>query len=196
MKKLLVIFGMLLFCPLFAGAGEIIPEKIVAVAQYEINKDTIKERQEISLYSADDYSLFDDTLKIKKGEKLEFILNSYSEPTRGKRNGAYKVTLKSPLPESSDYVLSGTMKVATEADLAGMAKSLGISVVGKALKIPGFSQAIAAAKGIIDPDEEKGRFRTVSRNVYESTPLKYTEKGQDFSIETDGVVVIKLRNEI
>lgn len=196
MKKLVIIFGILLFCPLFANAADIIPEKILAVAEYEINKNTINKIQEVSLYSADDYCLFDDTLKIKKGEKLVLILNGYSVPTRGKRNGIYKVTLKSPLPESSDYVLSGTMKVATPADIKGMATNLGISVVGKALKIPGFSQAVAAAKGLINPDEEKGRFRTVSRNVFESTPLKYTEKGEDFSIERDGVVVIKLRNEI
>ena len=77
-----------------------------------------------------------------------------------------------------------------------MAKNLGISAAGKILTVPGFSQAIAAAKGIINPDEEVGRLKTVEKNVYESTPLSYAEKGKDFVVEPDGVVVIKLRNEI
>ena len=196
MRKIVIIFGILLLCNLFANATDVVPEKILAVAEHEINKETINTTQEISLYSVDDYILFDENLKIKKGEKLVFTLDSYSAPTRGKRNGTYKVTLKSPLPKSGNYFLSGTMNVATSKDLMNTAKNLGIKVVGKALKIPGFSQAVAAAKGIINPDEEKGRFRSVSRNVYETTPLKYAEKGEDFMIEPDGIVVIKLRNKI
>ena len=183
-------------CALPARAADILPEKLLAVSNSQINENTIRKTQTVSLYALDDYFLFDDNLNIKKGEKLVFILNSYNPPTRGKRNGAYKVTLKSPQPKESGYVLSGTMHVATPKDLKGMAKNLGISAAGKILKVPGFSQAIAAAKGIINPDEEVGRLKTVEKNVYESTPLSYAEKGKDFVVEPDGVVVIKLRNEI
>ena len=193
-KKLIITAGLLLFLPLSAVAKDIIPDRIFAVAPSEINENTIEEKQEITLYALEDYSLFDNALNIKKGEELLFILEKYNHATRGKRNGAYSVTLKSPLPEDGDYVISGLMLVAQPSDLKSWAGKIGITVTGKALKIPGFSQAVAAAKGIIKPDEEKGRFRTVSRNVYESTPLKYVEKGKEFEVETDGVVKIFLRN--
>ena len=196
MKKIVIVIGMLLFCNLSVFAIDIIPKKILAITEFEINKDTINETKEISLYSLEDYTLFDDNLNIKKGEKFVLLLDSYSVPTRGKRNGTYKVTLKSPMPESGDYFLSGTMKPSTKRDFKGTVQNLGIKVVGKGLRMPGFSQAVAAAKGIIKPDEEKGRFRSVSRNVYETTPLKYTEKGNDFLVEPDGIVVIRLRNKI
>ena len=195
-KKLVLLAGLLFFLPLSAGAKDIIPDKIFAVAPTTITENTIEETQEITLYALDDYSIFDDALKIKKGEELVFILDKYNPAMRGKRNGAYSVTLKSPLPEDGDYVLSGMMFVAQQSDLKSWANKIGITVTGKALKIPGFSQAVAAAKGIIKPDEEKGRFRTVSRNVFESTPLKYVEKGKEFEVETDGIVKIFLRNTI
>ncbi len=195
-KKIILVVGLiLLFYPLFASAAEVLPQKIVAVTQYEINEHTINSRHQISLYALKDYSLFDNSLNIKKGERIVLILDSYSAPTRGKRNGYYKVTLKSPLPKESGYVPSGTMQVTTPKDIKGMAESAGITVVGKILKVPGFSQAVAAAKGIINPDEE-GRIKTVEKNVYESTPLSYTEKGKDFVVEPDGLVTIKLRNGI
>ena len=195
-KKLVTAAALLLLLPISALGADILPEKLFAVAQYDINKNTIKSTHEVTLYALDDYSLFEDSLSIKKGEKLVFILDGYNPATRGKRNGSFSVTLKSPLPKNNDLVLSGVMKVATPKDLKGLANTIGITVVGKVLKVPGFSQAVAAAKGLIKPDEEKGRFRTVSRNVYESTPLKYVEKGKEFNLETDGIAVIKLRNNI
>lgn len=195
-KKIILTAGILLCLPVSTLGAEIIPEKLFAVAQHEINENTIKSTQEVTLLALDDYSLFDDTLEIKKGEELLFILDEYKPATRGKRNGVYNVTLKHPQPKESGSVLSGTMQVATPTDFKGMAQKLGITVVGKALKVPGFSQAVAAAKGLINPDEEKGRFRSVSRNVYESTPLSLAEKGKEFNIETDGIVVIKLRNQL
>ena len=195
-KKIILFIGViLLFCPLFASAAEVIPQKIVAVTQSEISEHTIKSKHEISLYALQDYSLFDESLNIKKGEKIVLILDSYSVPTRGKRNGYYKVTLKSPLPKESGYVPSGTMQVTTPKDVKGMAESLGITVAGKILKVPGFSQVVAATKGVINPDEE-GILKTVEKNVYESTPLSYTEMGKDFVVEPDGLVTIKLRSGI
>ncbi len=195
-KKLVILAGLLFLSPISALGADIIPEKLFAVAQSHINENTIKSTQEIRLYALDDYSLFEDSLKIKKGETLVFVLDKYNPATRGKRNGAYSVTLKSPMPTNSNYVLSGTMRVATPTDFKGMAGKVGVSIAGKILKVPGFSQAVAAAKGIINPDEEEGRLKTVEKNVYESTPLTYAEKGKEFNIETDGVVVIKLRNQI
>lgn len=194
-KKIILFIGViLLFYPLFASAAEVIPQKIVGVAHSEINANTIESKHEISLYALKDYSLFDDTLEIKKGEELFFILDDYNAPTRGKRDGYYKVTLKKPLPKDSGIVPTGTMRVATEKDLAGMAQNLGITVVGKILKVPGFSQAVAAAKGVINPNEGESRFTSARKNVFYSTPLKYIGVGSDFAVEPDGLVIIKLRS--
>ncbi len=196
-KKIILVVGViLLFYPLFATAAEVMPQKIVAVAQSEIDANTIKSEHEVSLYAIKDYSLFDDSLTLKKGEELRLILDDYNAPTRGKRDGYYKVTLKNPLPKDAGFIPSGTMRVATEKDLKGMAQNLGITVVGKILKVPGFSQAVAAAKGIINPDEGSSRFTTARKNVFYSTPLKYAGIGSEFFVEPDGVVIIKLRNEI
>ena len=49
------------------------------------------------------------------------------------------------------------------------------------------------SKGLINPDEDKSRLKTAGENLYESTPLTYAEKGKDFQVEEDGIVVIKLK---
>ena len=87
----------------------------------------------------------------------------------------------------------GKMKVSTPKDYKDILKNTGISIVGHALKFPGFSQAIAISKGLINPDEDKSRLKTAGENLYESTPLTYAEKGKDFEVDEDGIVVIKLK---
>ena len=193
-KRLVLLIGIFIFMPLIA-IGDVLPQKILAVAQSGIDQNTIKNKQEVVFYSLKDYSLFDDSLIIKKGEKLVFILSNYNNPTIGKRDGSYNVIMKEPLPTKTNYLLSGTIRIATPNDIKGMAGKAGITVAGKILKIPGFSQAVAAAKGVIKPGEE-GRLKTVEKNVFESTPLSYVEKGKDFKIGTDVVVAIKLKNSL
>lgn len=196
MKKLLLIF----FCALFinlSATAEIIPEKIYAAAHYKTDKNTIKQSPEITLYAYGDY-LLNNKITIVDGEKIRLKLDEYISPKRGKRNGYYKVTYLSPVPEGTTYKtynLTGTLRPSNPKDIKEIAKKAGISVAGFVLKVPGFTQAIAAAKGIISPNENESRLKSAGENVYKSTPLTYVEKGKDFTLDIDDLAVIKLKPE-
>lgn len=196
MKKSAILLITLLIMNTCAFA-DILPDKIYAAAHYEINKNTKKISPEITLYSYGDY-LLNNELSISDGEKITLKLDEYVSPKRGKRNGYYKVTYIAPVPEGETYKsfnLKGTLRPSNPKDIKEIAKSAGISAAGYVLKVPGFTQALAAAKGLITPNENESRLKSAGENVYKSTPLTYAEKGEDFKLEPDDLAVIKLKTE-
>ena len=177
----------LLLMPVFAMA-EIIPDTIYAVTPNHLCKHNLKENEIIDLYVLKTGQLSDD-LNLEQGEKIELKILNYVEPKRGKRSGYFKVEYL------GKNVMTGSMKPSTPKDLKAIAEHAGIAVAGQILKVPGFSQAIAVSKGLICPNESESRLESAGKNLYKSTPLTYVEKGSDFEVEPDGVVVIKLKSD-
>ena len=91
--------------------------------------------------------------------------------------------------------LIGTLKLSTPLDKKELAKKAGITIVGQVLKFPGFSQAVAVSKGLIAPNEDQSRLESAGTNLYKSTPLTYSEKGNDLHIEKDSIVVISVKQQ-
>lgn len=177
----------LLFVPIFAFA-EILPRTIYAVTPSHINSQTLKKGNNIKLYviADEEYKNFD--IGLKNNEEFHIKIKEYVIAKRGKRDGYYKVQYL-----NNGKVFDGKMKQSTPQDFENIAKKAGITIAGHILKIPGFSQAIAVSKGIIDPNEDESRMQSIGKNLYESTPLTYVEKGKEFDVEEDGIVVIKLK---
>ncbi len=185
--RFLYILILMLCMPLFAMA-EILPRTIYAVSPKQLTSETISPNEYISLYAIGDDAYAHQDIGIKSHEEIKVKIIEYIEPKRGKRDGYYKIEYN-----YGDIAIMGKMKVSTPKDYKDILQNTGISIVGHALKFPGFSQAIAISKGLINPDEDKSRLKTAGENLYESTPLTYAEKGKDFQVEEDGIVVIKLK---
>ena len=185
--KLLYTLVILLFMPAIVMA-EILPRTIYAVSPKPLTTKTINANDYISLYAIGEDAYAHQDIGIKNHEEINVKIIEYIEPKRGKRDGYYKIEYN-----YGDIAIMGKMKVSTPKDYKDILQDTGISIVGHALKIPGFSQAIAISKGLINPDENKTRLKSAGENLYESTPLTYAEKGKDFEVEEDGIVVIKLK---
>lgn len=166
--------------------GEIIPNTIYAVTPKALNSYNLKIGDRINLYVLKTGKLSKE-LNLNYGDEIELLILGYSKPKRGKLNGYYKVEY------ISSNIQKGKMRVSTPMDMKEIAETAGITVAGLILQIPGFSQAIAVSKGLIAPNENQTRIESAGKNLYESTPLTYIEKGNEFTVEKDGIVVIRLR---
>ena len=187
MKFLYTLFAFLIF-PMFAFAG-VIQDTIYAVTPQYISSKTVKQNQTIDLYVLKTGKLSDD-LNLENGEKIQVKILEYTAPKRGKRNGYFKVQYR------GNQLMTGTMRQSSPKDLKKITKTVGVTVAGTILQIPGFSQAIAVSKGLIAPNANQTRLESAEKNLYQSTPLPYLEKGHDFEVKEDGVVVLKLKSII
>ncbi len=198
MKKILQVF-----CFLFTfisilnqsalAQADIVPTNIYAVTPVSFGIQDVNNDKTIELLSFKDYELNDIT--IKKQDKLTIELTEYIHPKRGKRNGYFKIQLKAinDIPVKEKF--TGTMRISEPKDMQEMAEKAGVTIAGAILKVPGFSQGVAVAKGILSPNENETRIKSAGQNLYKSTPLPYIKKGDDFLIEENGVVVLKLREK-
>lgn len=184
MRYILVLI--MFFITAVIAHAQILPDTIFAVTPHHINSKNIKINQTIPLIVFNSDNSKGDIVK----KKMIYIkILQYVKPKRGKRDGYYKVEY------NSDVKLSGKMRASTPKDMKNITEEAGIIIAGHILKIPGFSQAVAVSKGLITPNENENRLQSAGKNLYESTPLTYIEKGKDFDIESDGIVVLKLKEK-
>ena len=199
LKKILSAFVITLLFPMFAFSAAL-PHKIYACSSSDVGKAQMKSGATLKFHAIDDYKINSYT-SVEDGAVLTVKVDKYVGPKRGKRDGYLKVSLYSytvPSESNKEIVvkednLSGTLKLSSHLDKKELAKKAGVTVVGSALKIPGFSQAVAVSKGLINPNPEQSRLQSAGTNLYESTPLTYSEKGKDLAIDKDSVVVITLK---
>ena len=200
MKKFLFSTLILIFCIVLRANAEVIPHSIYAVSQDEISSADLKEGTIIKLKAIDNYSISKDEI-IEKNSEIMVRIVQYSQPKRGKRNGYLKVNLISyEIPSKNEKrmpkeELMGTLRLSTPKDLKSIAESAGVTIAGHFLKVPGFSQAIAVSKGLLEPNENQSRIKSAGENLYKSTPLVYIEKGKELNIEKDTIVVIKVKSQ-
>ena len=135
--RFLYILILMLCMPIFAMA-EILPRTIYAVSPKPLTSETIRINEYISLYAIGDDAYAHQDIGIKSHEEIKVKIIEYIEPKRGKRDGYYKIEYN-----YGDIAIMGKMKVSTPKDYKDILKNTGISIVGHALKFPGFSQAIA-----------------------------------------------------
>lgn len=188
MKKTLLIVISLFLLQVQTAYAQVISNKVYAITASDLCFESLEINQNIALHSIAEYEVPNNNT-IKHGDEITVKLKEYVNPKRGKRNGYYKIEYL----ENNQPVYYGTMRPSTPKDMKDIAKKAGVSIAGHILKIPGFSQAIAVSKGLLSPKEEEGRLKSVGKNLYESTPLTYVEKGTDFQVTKDGIVVLKLK---
>ena len=181
---ILLFFIFYFFIPLTVSA-EIIPDTIYAVSPEYLSYENLNTNDSIYFYVLKTGVLSND-LNLKENEKIELKIVNYVPPKRGKRNGFYNIKY--------GIYYTGTMRASTPKDFKEIAKTAGTTIAGTVLKIPGFSQALAVSKGLILPNENQSRIKSAGENLYKSTPLKYIEKWENFAVEQDGIVVIKLKS--
>ncbi len=176
--------------------SQTIPNRIYTVTEKDLNTSNIEINHELTLLSFDNYNITKD-INIKKGDKLILIPIEYKIPKRGKRNGYYKVKIIKIIYKDNTYIFEkniiAKMRSSNPKDFKTIAKSAGVTITGHILKVPGFSQVIAASKGLIKPNEGENRLQSAGKNLYKSTPLTYIEKGEDFSAEKDSIIVLKFK---
>lgn len=103
---------------------------------------------------------------------IDTLLIAYSVPSKG--NKAVDV---------SEQKIAMRVKLYSEKDFKGLAESAATTVVGHVIGIPFLSQGVAAVKGAATPSEGESRIKSAGVSVYESTPLVYINKGNEFEAE-------------
>jgi hypothetical protein len=178
----------MLFCLQLYAKAEVLSRTIYTVTPFHITYETINNNKQISLYNLAIKEQDNSDIGILQNEEIKITLKDYVNATRGKRNGYYKVAY-----QYKNNIYYGTLRESTPHDFKEIAKTTSLFVMGQVLKVPGFTQAVAISKGIIKPNENQTRLKSVGENLYQSTPLKYMEKGSEFDVDEDDVLVLKLK---
>ena len=189
MKILCTIIAFLIFQ--LSVCAQILPDSFHARTPQAMNYKTLKSGEIITLEVVDT-GVLSDELGLNAGDKVKIKILQYCAAKKGKRNGYFKIQY---ITEQKIY--DGTMRADNPFDVKDIAEGAAVGAAGYVLKIPGLSQAVAVSKGLIAPNENQTRIESAEKNLYESTPLKYTERGEEFSVQKDGYIEIKVRiNEL
>ena len=201
MEKIITLLFILFLSTITQVNAEIIPNKIYAISSKTINKETIKEGDIITFISLKHCKIIDD-IELNERAEITIKVHEYIKPKRGKKDGYLKIKVISYEDNTTkkhidlkNRNITGSLKPSTPKDIKEIVESASVSLAGKLLKIPGFTQAFATAKGLIKPNEGQSRLKSAGQNLYESTPLTYIEEGSDIEIEPDSIVVIKVNEK-
>lgn len=183
-----ILYTILLFLFLQVSAiAQLIPDSFQARTDVALNPKNLKANQVIEL-KVFDTGMFSDILALKAGDIVKIKIIEYVPPKRGKRNGYYKIqylTDEGPKP--------ATMHAIEPHNFIDTAEGAAVGAAGHFFKVPLLSQAVAVSKGFVSPNEDQTRLESAGTNLYNSTPLKYGEKGTDFYVEAKGFVEIKVK---
>lgn len=200
MKNIILAIFICFCIQLVSISKEVIPHQVFGVSHNEVNISELKQGKLLT-FQAIEKDEISDFLHTEEGALITVKIKEYVKPKRGKQNGYLKVDLiKYTIPsrnnceqEAAAFNIYGTVRMATAQDKKEIVKQAGVAVVGHILKVPGFSQAVAFSKGLINPNPEQTRLQSAGKNLYESTPLTYKEKGNEMTIEQDSIVVMRFR---
>lgn len=200
MKKIIAFIAFILFfVPIYVQA-EIIPHTVYAISHKSVENEELCKNKELTFQSLGRYFI-SDTEYIEEDAIITVEITEYIKAKRGKRNAYLKVKIKEyTIPSEDNRIknaerdnIQGTLRLSNESDKTELAKKAGVTVVGHILKVPGFSQAIAVSKGLLSPNPEQNRLQSAGTNLYESTPLTLTKKGNELFIEEDAIVVLRVK---
>ena len=186
MKYLYALLTLLLF-PAFSFAA-VIPDKIYATTPVAL-ENNLKPNHHVDLDVLKLGSMTQD-IDLEHGQAIEVKIKEYVPPKRGKRDGYYKVDFN----YKNSGVMQGKMAVAKQTDFKDLSKKAGATIAGHALGVVMLPQAYAVTKGLVKPNENESRLKSAGTNLYNSTPLTYTKKGQEFNVPAGGVVVLSLKS--
>ncbi|MGM9994766.1 MAG: hypothetical protein ACI37R_08585 [Candidatus Avigastranaerophilus sp.] len=201
MKKIICLILFFVFLMPLCAFADILPYKIYACSTEKINTSQIKEGEYLTFLTIGQYEIAENKY-IEENAIVKVIIKKYVKPKRGKRNGYAKIELvEYSIPSKDNEIINisnknitGTLKLSSPLDKKEIIKNASVAVTGHFLEIPGFSQAIAISKGLINPNPEQNRLQSAGTNLYESTPFTYVEKGNDLEIEENAIVVLKIKN--
>ncbi len=186
MKYLYALLALLLF-QIYAAAA-VIPDKIYATTPVALNNN-LKSGHIIDLDVLKLGNISQD-IELEHGEAITVKIKEYVPPKRGKRDGYYKVDFE----YKNNGLMHGKMAVAKQTDFKDLSKKAGATIAGHALGFVLLPQAYAVTKGLVKPNENETRLKSVGTNLYNTTPLPYAKKGEEFNIAAGGVVILKLKN--
>ena len=171
MKYIYTLLALLLF-PIFTYAA-VIPDKIYATTPVALNNE-LKPNHIVDLDVLKLGNLSQD-MELEHGDAIKVKIIKYVPPKRGKLDGYYKVDFN----YKNNDIMQGKMSVAKQTDIKDLSKKAGATIAGHALGVVMLPQAYAVTKGLVKPNENQSRLKSAGTNLYESTPLTYTEKGPD-----------------
>ena len=200
-KSLIITLLFTLTIPAYANA-EIISHKIYASPTETVEQEKMSEGNILKFKATDKYELTND-ISVENGSVLTVRVKEYVAPKRGKRNAHLKIYVDSyTIPsednkeiEIKDKKLAGTLKLKTSIDKKEVAEMAGLTAAEYALDTTGITQIYYAAKGLIKPNEGESRLKSMGTNLYNSTGLKYIEKGEDLIIKEDSIVEISVKSK-
>lgn len=180
--------------------AEILSHKIYAVSNQVINSSDIKKNDVYTFQTIDRCKISSEEY-IENGAFVKIAVKKIIPAKRGKRDEYLKIQMLSytnPLERNEiinveKKAVTGTLRLSEEKDLDDIRNKAGISVVGHILKLPALTQVVAVSKGLINPNEDETRIVSAGKNLYESTPFTYVEKGNALNIEPDSILVIKVK---
>lgn len=199
LRKIFILLFMSVCCQTNVFA-EIFSHKIYVVSNQVINSSEIKKNDVYTFRTIERCKISDEEY-IENGASVKISVKKIIPAKRGKRDEYLKIQMLSytnPLEENKvisveKKAVTGTLHLSEPKDLDDIRNKAGISVVGHILKVPALTQVVAVSKGLINPNEDESRIVSAGKNLYESTPFTYVEKGDVLNIEQDSVLIIKVK---
>lgn len=199
LRKLFILFFMFV-CFQTSVFAEILSHKIYVVSDQNISSVNIKKNDVYTFQTIERCKISNEEY-IENGASVKIAVKKIIPAKRGKRDEYLKIQVLSytnPLEGNEiinveKKVVTGTLRLSEEKDLDDIRNKAGISVVGHILKVPALTQVVAVSKGLINPNEDESRIVSAGKNLYESTPFTYVEKGNALNIEPDSILVIKVK---
>lgn len=199
LRKLFILVFMFV-CFQASVFAEILPHKIYVVSDQNISSVNIKKNDVYTFQTIERCKISSEEY-IENGASVKIAVKKIIPAKRGKRDEYLKIQVLSytnPLEGNEiinveKKVVTGTLRLSEEKDLDDIRNKTGISVVGHILKVPALTQVVAVSKGLINPNEDESRIVSAGKNLYESTPFTYVEKGNALNIEPDSILVIKVK---
>lgn len=159
--------------------------KLVGYSLSEIS--TTKPIQEYITIQVPSQEIFGTGIALENEAMLRARVTKVQPARRGKMAGyidtvlvAYSVpSMENKAVNVSEKNLQMRVKMYSEKDFKGLAQTAATTVVGHVFEIPFLSQGVAAVKGAVNPIEGESRIKSAGIGVYESTPLKFINKGQE-----------------
>jgi len=138
----------------------------------------------------DDVVLKDATL-LKKDYKIHAQVLEVKQPTRLKQDAKFKLIPEYYLDELNikhAFIHNFTASYTTVLDKGQAAKTAALTVGSHFVK--GLSTGVSAIEGAIE-NQEGNRAKSAVKNVYESSPFSYVEKGKNLVIKKGDDFLLK-----
>lgn len=193
--KILFVFCITAFFGIYPAFSDEDIDKSNKVIVESLENFTFRDSESTVTLKVLESNEFENGVKFEEGTVLYAKASKMVDPKRGKRNGyliinpiKYTVPGEETLDITDEYWLANVYGY-KPFDMKNAAISAGLFAGGMFVK--GIGQVYYFGKGVLSPEDGENRLKSGVKSVYKNSPLAYIESGEELSIKTGDVLLLK-----